>query len=31
MDRDEIKINWKFDSRTARRKFGFKRNSARGQ
>ena len=25
MNRDKIKINWKFDCRTARRKFGYKR------
>jgi DDE superfamily endonuclease len=27
MNRDRIKINWKFDRKTARRKFGYKRNS----
>ena len=27
MNRDCIKINWKFDRRSARRKFGYKRNS----
>jgi hypothetical protein len=27
MNRDRIKIDWKFDRRTARRKFGYKRNS----
>jgi hypothetical protein len=27
MNRDRIKINWKFDRRSARRKFGYKRNS----
>ena len=27
MNRDRIKINWKFDRRAARRKFGYKRNS----
>jgi len=27
MNRDRIKIAWKFDRRTARRKFGYKRNS----
>ena len=26
MNRDRIKINWKFDRRAARRKFGYKRN-----
>jgi hypothetical protein len=26
MNRDRIKINWKFDRKTARRKFGYKRN-----
>jgi hypothetical protein len=25
MNRDRIKINWKFDRKTARRKFGYKR------
>jgi hypothetical protein len=24
MNRDQIKINWKFDRRSARRKFGYK-------
>ena len=24
MNRDKVKINWKFDRRTARRKFGYK-------
>jgi len=27
MNRDRIQINWKFDRRAARRKFGYKRNS----
>jgi hypothetical protein len=27
MNRNRIKINWKFDRKTARRKFGYKRNS----
>jgi len=27
MNRDKIKIDWKFDRRTARRKFGYKRQS----
>ena len=27
MNRDRIKINWKFDRRAARRKFGYKRKS----
>jgi hypothetical protein len=27
VDRDRIKINWKFDRKTARRKFGYKTNS----
>jgi hypothetical protein len=27
MNRDCVKINWKFDRKTARRKFGYKRNS----
>jgi hypothetical protein len=27
MNRDRIKINWKFDRKAARRKFGYKRNS----
>jgi hypothetical protein len=27
MNRDHVKINWKFDRKTARRKFGYKRNS----
>ena len=31
MNRDKIKINWKFDRRTARRKFGYKRKSSSGQ
>jgi len=26
MNRDRLKINWKFDRKTARRKFGYKRN-----
>jgi hypothetical protein len=26
-NRDKIKIDWKFDRRAARRKFGYKRNS----
>jgi transposase len=30
MNRDRIRINWKFDRRTARRKFGYKRNSLSG-
>jgi hypothetical protein len=25
MNREQIKINWKFDRRAARRKFGYKR------
>ena len=29
MNRDRIHINWKFDRRAARRKFGYKRNSFR--
>ena len=29
MNRDQIKINWKFDRRAARRKFGYKCNSSR--
>jgi DDE superfamily endonuclease len=28
MNRDRIKINWKFDRKAARRKFGYKRNSS---
>ena len=31
MNRDRIKINWKFDRRAARRKFGYKRKPSRGQ
>ena len=31
MNRDKVKINWKFDRRTARRKFGYQRNSSTGQ
>jgi hypothetical protein len=31
MNREKIKINWNFDRRTARRKFGYKRNSSSGQ
>ena len=31
MNRDRIKINWKFDRKAARRKFGYKRNLSRGQ
>ena len=27
MNRDAVKINWKFDRRTARRKFGYKSKS----
>jgi len=27
MNRDKIKIDWKFDRRAARRKFDYKRNS----
>ena len=27
MNRDRIKINWKFDRKAARRKFGYKRKS----
>jgi DDE superfamily endonuclease len=27
MNRDRVKIDWKFDRKTARRKFGYKRNS----
>ncbi len=27
MNRDRIKINWKFDPRAARRKFGYKRKA----
>jgi len=27
MNRDRVKINWKFDRKAARRKFGYKRNS----
>lgn len=27
MNRDRVKINWKFDRKTARRKFGYKQNS----
>jgi len=27
MNRDRIKIAWKFDRKTARRKFGYKRKS----
>ena len=27
MNRKKVQINWKFDRRTARRKFGYKRNS----
>ena len=27
MNRDRIKINWKFDRKAARRKFGYKRNA----
>jgi len=27
MNRERIKINWKFDRQAARRKFGYKRNS----
>jgi hypothetical protein len=27
VNRDRVKINWKFDRKTARRKFGYKRNS----
>jgi hypothetical protein len=27
MNRNRVKINWKFDRKTARRKFGYKRNS----
>ena len=27
MNRDRIKINWRFDRRAARRKFGYKRKS----
>uniref|UniRef100_Q01P88 Tc1-like transposase DDE domain-containing protein n=1 Tax=Solibacter usitatus (strain Ellin6076) TaxID=234267 RepID=Q01P88_SOLUE len=30
MNHDKIKINWKFDRRTARRKFGYKRRSSSG-
>ena len=26
MNRDRVKINWKFDRKTARRKFGYKQN-----
>ena len=29
MNRDRIKINWKFDRKAARRKFGYKRNSSK--
>jgi hypothetical protein len=29
MNRDRVKINWKFDRKTARRKFGYKRNSSK--
>ena len=29
MNRDHVKITWKFDRKTARRKFGYKRNSFR--
>lgn len=29
MNRDRIKINWKFDRKTARRKFGYKQNSSK--
>ena len=28
MNRDRIRINWKFDRKAARRKFGYKRNSS---
>ena len=31
MNRDKVKINWNFDRRTARRKFGYNRKSSRGQ
>jgi hypothetical protein len=31
MNWDKIKINWNFDRRTARRKFGYKRNFLSGQ
>jgi hypothetical protein len=31
MNRARIKINWKFDRKAARRKFGYKRNSPSGQ
>ena len=31
MNRDRITINWKFDRRAARRKFGYKGNLSRGQ
>jgi len=30
VNRDHIKINWKFDRRAARRKFGYKRNLSNG-
>ena len=29
MNRDRVKINWKFDRKAARRKFGYKRNSSK--
>jgi hypothetical protein len=31
MNRDRVKINWKFDRKAARRKFGYKGNPSRGQ
>jgi DDE superfamily endonuclease len=31
MNRDKVKINWKFDRRTARRRFGYNRKSSSGQ
>src|SRR6478672_6827868 len=31
MNHDNVKINWKFDRRAARRRFGYNRNSSSGQ